>query len=309
MRIINVSKLLLFLILIFIISCTFGSVGDSEKEKLKTLQNLLVLRNNQITSLNTSLEVFDNQADDNLSTIEFTSGGNTYSISMANDSYVQWENGFYRLNPNEKAFGILNIKNDSEKGEDLRDGYVGKTHTPFTVPLDLPATDIYGRSYSFLNPGTETNITNNNSTNETGAAFTSRFTKMISDSPIGVISLATISWEQIYVNVTITRNSISKNVKILLGQGISNIRPKCRIKVESSRTKPVSIGLQYSNLFRDYVENGNSVSFLQNVFSRSGSEIIVTSISNADLLANLNRNLSTEDLVINFPRCTPGVDR
>jgi len=152
-------------------------------------------------------------------------------------------------------------------------------------------------------------VTNYNSTNETGAAFTSLFTKKIPDSPLGVISLATISWESIYFNVNVTRSGVTKTAKILIGQGSINLKPKCKLKVDTNRTKPINIGMQYSNLFRDYVENGATVSFLQNLFLKSGSEVIIASITNSDLLTNITKNLNTEDLVFSFPSCTPGVER
>ncbi len=294
---------------IFLMKCTFGSVGNSNEEQLKTLQNLLILRDGITTGLNTSLQVFDNQGDDDISRIEFTSAGNTYSISVASDSYIQWDSGYYRINPNEKVLGVFDVKSNDNLNALNEDGAGTRTHTPFTVPLDLPATDIYGRNYVFLNSGTETNITKNNSTNETGASFTSSFTKRIPDSPTGVISLATIGWEAIYLNVDITRSGITKSVKILMSRDSISLKPKCKLKVDTSRTKPINIGIQYSNLFRDYAENGTSVSFLQNLFLKSGSDFIIASISNTDLLINLSKNMKTEDLVFSFPSCTPGVER
>jgi hypothetical protein len=289
----NNNPIITLLCVILFHSCTFGSIGDSNKEQLQILQNLLALRNGLTTGLTTSFQVYDNQADDLVSNIDLVSGSNTYSISVLSDSYIQWETGYYRINPPDRLFGVLDVR----------------THTPYTVPLDLPATDIYGRNYIFLNSQKELNFTNYNSTNETGAAYTSTSTRKILDSPLGVISLATISWEEFYLNLSITRSGTTKTAKILLGQGFVNLKPKCKLRVDSSRTKPINVGLQYSNLFRDYVENGTTVSFLQNLFLVSGSEIIITSISNTDLLANVKKNLATEDLVIGFPGCTPGLEK
>ena len=308
-RFINLFNSILYVISLLTLGCTFGSVGDSNQEKLQTLQNLLILRNGMTTGLSTSLQIYDNQADDTISAIDLSSGGNTYSISVASDSNIQWDTGFYRINPNDKLFGIFDVKNDANK-ELLNEGNIGvKTHTPYTVPLDLPSTDIYGKNYIFLNSGTESNITNYNSTNETGAAYTSTNTKKIPDSPVGVVALATISWESIYLNINVTRSSITKTAKILINQGSINLKPKCKLKADGSRTKPINIGMQYSNLFRDYVESGTTVSFLQNLFLKSGSEVIIASITNTDLMSNLTKNLNTEDLVFSFPSCTPGVEK
>lgn len=277
-------------------------MGDSNEERLQTFQNLLVLRNGLTTALNTSMQVFDNQADDNVSTTDFISGGINYNISVGNDSYIEWESGYYRINPNDRLFGILNVRGEEISSET-------RTHTPYTVPLDLPTTDNYGKNYYFLNAGKEINFTNYNSTNETGAAFTSTYTKKINDAPLGAVSLAAISWETIYLNLNIARNGISKKAKVLIGQGGVSLKPKCKLKVDGLRTLPINIGFQYSNLIRDYVEGGITVSFLQNLFLKSESDVIITSISNTDLMTNISKNLNTEDLVFNFPSCVPGVEK
>ncbi|TGN19800.1 hypothetical protein [Leptospira idonii] len=301
----QVSILLLFLLLVS--HCTFGSVGDSNSEKLILLQNLLSLRNGMKYSFNTNLQGYDDQADDDLTSFSYTTGGNTYGISLKAESYVQWETGIYRINPPDRLFGIL-----SERSTDAVDSsqtFTGKTHTPYTVPLDLPSDDLYGKSYSFLNPGKNVNFLQNNSVNETGAAYSFTSTKQIPDAPGGVVSLAGISWEEMYLSATITQGANTWTVQILTGQGNLSLRPKCKLKTEG-RTKPVSIGLQYSNLFRDYIESGSTISFLQRLASLStASTIVVTSVSNTNLYTPLIKNLNTEDLVLSFPGCIPGVER
>jgi hypothetical protein len=298
-------------------NCTFGSIGNSDLEKLTFLQNLITLRNNSVVSINSSLQFFDNQADDNLNQFSFSSAGSMYDLSISSESYVIYESGTYRFNPPDRLFGILNNRGQTEVGipsiprKDF-EYQVGsepttKTHTPYTVPLDLPITDIYGKSYSFLVAGKEMNFSQNNLANATGAAFQSQFTKVINDSPTGLVSLATVNWKDIFLNVSITRSGITKNIKVLLGPVTAILRPKCKLSVDTNRKLPIAIGIQYSNLFRDYVEGGRNISFLQSVFTRAESEIVITSISNTDLLSNLLRNFNTEDLVVTFPGCLPGV--
>ncbi len=284
-----------------VVNCTFGSVGDSNLEKVTILQNLLTIRNNSTVQLRSDLHFFDNQLDDSLATYSIITGGSTYEINTSSESYVQWETGTYRFNPPDRIFGVL-----SQREVEV------KTHTPFTLPLDLPTTDPFGRSYSFLNGVREVNFTQNTSSIDTGSTFRSTATKTIFDAPTGVISLATLTWENIYLRATITKigtpNTV-KTIKLLLGQGSATLRPKCKLSVNGSRQRAIEIGFQHSNLLRDLVERGVSVSFLQTAFNLSDSEIIITSISNTDLYSIVERNLKVEDLVINFPGCFPGVEK
>jgi len=294
-------------------NCTFGSVGDANAEKLIILQNLLSLRNNSLVPLNTTLQFFDNQEDDYLQYFSFVSSGVTYNIEIRTDSYVEWETGSYRLNPPESILGNIDARSKSDDQINLENNSnLTKTHTPYTVPLDLPSSDLYGRTYSFLNSGKESNFIETNSTNETGSAFNSKYSKKISDSPNGLISLAVISWEEVYLNLSITKigsPNLVKTAKVLLGKGSLSLKPKCKISINSNRNKPVSIGFQHSNLFRDYSQGGITYSFLQTLMSKSDTDLAISLISNSDLLSFLNKNLNTEDLVLNFQGCTPGVEK
>ncbi|GBF51673.1 hypothetical protein LPTSP4_32110 [Leptospira ryugenii] len=282
------------------LACTFGSIGDSNEENLAIIQNLLYFRNNTVTNLRTDIQYFDNQEDEILNQFSFVSNSVTYQLTLEKDSYVDWESGNYRINPQDKVLGYFSISNGA------------RTHTPFTVPLDLPTTDLYGKSYSFLIPSKEFFLNRPMGTNDTGSVYTSSISKQILDAPLGVMANAVLTYEDIYLNARITRKGspdVTKTMKVLLGQGSIVLRPKCKISIFQGKVNPVVIGFVHSNLFRDYFENGANVSFLQTLFTKVDSEVNITNITNTDLSNILKKNLNTEDLVIQFPGCLPGVTK
>ncbi|XDD44392.1 hypothetical protein AB3N58_14365 [Leptospira sp. WS60.C2] len=282
-----------------LVSCTFGSVGNREEEKLVILQNLIFFNNNQTIPIGTNLRSYDNQADDNLNQFSLTSNAVVYNVSVQSSTYIHWETGTYRINPPNQVLGVLTTSSE-------RSTAVVKTHTPYTVPLDLPADDLYGKTYSFLNASTVSNITQFNSTMETGASFLFPNTK-VANMPLGVVAIANVSWEEIYIRMDITGGT-TKSVTILLPQGSKTITPKCKIPIKSGRTGNIEILYSLSSLFQDRTVSGNPIRFLTTL-SGKPDPVVISKVSNVDLYNILQQNLQAEDIVFSFPGCFPGVER
>ncbi|XDD53898.1 hypothetical protein AB3N62_15665 [Leptospira sp. WS4.C2] len=278
--------------------CSFGSVGNSEAEKLVILQNLIFFNNTQLVSVGTNLRSYDDQADDNLNQFSLTSNSVSYAITIQSTSYFNWETGTYRVNPPNQTLGVS--ATSSEKSSTA----TAKTHTPYTVPLDLPADDLYGKSYPFLSAGTVSNITQFNSTMETGASFLYPNTRL-SNMPLGVVAVANVSWEEIYIRMDVNGNDIT----ILLPQGSKSITPKCKIPVKLRRSNNVEILMSLSSLFQDRTVSGTPVRFLQQLSLLLPGTIVISKVSNIPLYNILLQNLQAEDIVFSFPGCFPGVER
>lgn len=278
--------------------CTFGSVGNSEEEKLVILQNLIFFNNNQLVAVGTNLRSYDDQADNNLSQFSLTSNAVAYNITIQSSSYIQWETGTYRINPPNQTLGVSTTA--SEKSSTA----IAKTHTPYTVPLDLPADDLYGKTYPFLSASTVSNITQFNSTMDTGASFLYPSTR-ISNMPLGVVAVANVSWEEIYIRMDVNGNDIT----ILLPQGSKSITPKCKIPVKLRRSNNVEILMSLSSLFQDRTVSGTPVRFLQQLSLLLPGTIVISKVSNIPLYNILLQNLQAEDIVFSFPGCFPGVER
>ncbi|MBM9592536.1 hypothetical protein JWG41_19500 [Leptospira sp. 201903075] len=292
------SKQIFIFIIGFLFShCTFGSVGNSEEEKLVILQNLIFFNNTQLVTVGTNLRSYDDQADDNLNQFSLTSNGPTYNITIQSSSYINWELGTYRINPPNQVLGV------SATSSERSSTATAKTHTPYTVPLDLPADDLYGKTYAFLSAGTVSNITQYNSTMETGASFLYSNTRL-ANMPLGVVAVANVSWEEIYIRMDVG----GKDVTILLPQGNKLITPKCKIPVKLGRSGNIEILISLSSLFQDRTVAGSPVRFLEQLSLVAGP-VIISKVSNLGLYNILQQNLQAEDIVFSFPGCFPGVER
>ncbi|MCG6140362.1 hypothetical protein LFX27_07165 [Leptospira mtsangambouensis] len=289
--------ILFFLLPLLFSHCTFGSVGDSNKEKETILQNLIFFNNNQTVAVGTNLRSYDDQADDNLNQFSLTSNAVGYNITIQSSTYTNWETGTYRINPPNQVLGV------STSGSEKSSNATAKTHTPYTVPLDLPADDLYGKSYPFLTAGTISNITAYNSTMETGASFLFPNTR-ISSMPLGVVAVANVSWEEIYIRMTVG----AKDVTILLSQGNKSITPKCKIPIKLGRSGNIEVLFSLSSLFQDRTVSGTPVRFLEQLSLVAGP-VIISKVSNVTLYNILQQNLQAEDIVFSFPGCFPGVER
>ncbi|WP_039937458.1 hypothetical protein [Leptospira terpstrae] len=295
----SIRKWILILIVPFLFShCTFGSVGDSNKDKLTILQNLIFFNNNQTIAVGTNLRSYDDQADDNLNQFSLTSNAVGYNITIQSSSYIQWETGTYRINPPNQTLGVSATASEKSSTATV------KTHTPYTVPLDLPADDLYGKTYPFLSASTVSNITQFNSTMETGASFLYPSTR-ISNMPLGVVAVANVSWEEVYIRMDVGGNDIT----ILLPQGNKSITPKCKIPVKNGRSGNIEILMSLSSLFKDRTVSGTPVRFLQQLSLLLPGTVVISKVSNIPLYNILQQNLQAEDIVFSFPGCFPGVER
>ncbi|XDD48273.1 hypothetical protein AB3N60_15755 [Leptospira sp. WS39.C2] len=290
-----------FICLGLVSHCTFGSVGNSEEEKLVILQNLIFFNNNQTIPVGTNLRSYDNQADDNLNQFSLTSPSPTsFNISIQSSTYIHWETGTYRINPPNQVLGISTTSSERSHAE-------AKTHTPFTVPLDLPADDLYGKSYPFLATAIVSNITEFNSTMETGASFLYSNTRT-TNMPLGVVAIANVSWEEIYIQMNVTRTPDTKLVTILLPQGSKTITPKCKIPIKNGRSGNIEILFSLSGLFQDRTVSGTPIRFLDSL-PIGTDPVVISKVSNVNLYNILQQNLHAEDITFSFPGCFPGVER
>ncbi|MCG6146926.1 hypothetical protein LFX15_01390 [Leptospira levettii] len=294
------NRSVLILCIGLITQCTFGSVGNREEEKLVILQNLIFFNNNQTIPIGTNLRSYDDQSDDNLNQFSLSSNGNTYNISVQSSTYINWEMGTYRINPPNQVLGVSTTSSE-------RSTAVAKTHTPYTIPLDLPADDLYGKTYPFLNASTVSNITQFNSTMETGASFLFPNTK-VTNMPLGVVAIANVSWEEIYIRMDITGGT-TKSVTILLPQGSKTITPKCKIPIKNGRSGNIEILFSLSSLFQDRTVSGTPIRFLETLSGKAENPVVISKVSNVDLYNILQQNLQAEDIVFSFPGCFPGVER
>lgn len=281
-----------------LLSCTFGSVGDSQKEEALILQNLLRLGREVPSSLKPVLLGYDNQIDDDLNQFTITSSApmaNTnYNFTIVpSSSYMEINRIEFRFNPPGKIAGVFDVQSKSST----------KTHTPYTVPLDLPSSDPYGKIYS-SKPIRINAYTNKNSEGiGLGSVFRQEMSLM-ENIPQGVVASTVVYFDRLDLKADITRPNANPNRTIILSfRDVSiNFPTRCKITMTGGKTTEWLLGFRYSNLFRDLVSPTKSVLdaiYLAN--PTNGSTIVVTDLD--PLYSDFYKNFDLADNVFIQDTC------
>ena len=254
---------IIYLFFFFVVnfsSCYFGSVGNKLKENGIVLENLLKLIRETPTTLKIISHFYDDQGDENLSQFIIKSGnpGVNYTIEVGSESFIQFQKLEFRFNPPEKILGIFSTQT--------------KTHTPYTVPLNLPSTDLYGKTYILEGKYISNFIVNNSSGIGQGSVF-QEVLGNLEKVPQGVISETKVFIKRWDIKVSLTHeDGIQKrNLVFSLRDFVWQTFPRCRIELKSSQTTEWLFGLKYSSIFKDYFSSGNLISPIQQVFSTSSN--------------------------------------
>lgn len=304
---------LCFFFILSVQNCTFGSIGDSNEEKLIILQNLLELNRNRRTNLATELQLYGDTVDSLPERFQINSNNFTYTVRLLSDSEIRWESGSLRINPNQgilPGLGERNVQVDNSQ-ENSNSVSISKTHTPFTVPLDLPSTDPYAQNYNFIPGGIESLVKSELISTDFGPSHKSSLIQNIPNAPLGVVSAANLSWEEIYLHFEFYGGSIlqasPKDIKIFFRPGSQALRPKCKIEAKEGRSLPIPIAFQYGKVLNNRTENGVTENFLNTLELDASSNFIINFASSTTRYNHVLKNLNQEDLVFIFPGCFPGV--
>ncbi|WCL49207.1 hypothetical protein [Leptospira sp. GIMC2001] len=276
-------------------NCTFGSVGNSQEEEAIILESLIRTSRAVPSGFNPFLHAYDNQIDDNLQNFTILSNvGGNYNIQMkTNLNFLILNRIDFRFNPGDKIGGVFNVRSDTSK-----------THTPYTVPLDLPSDDPYGKIYS----SSTKRIDGYSSKNSDGIGFGSVFRANLNpliNPPQGILSSTIAYFDRLDLYATIIRSNDSsqREVVISLRNIAVSFPPRCRIELTSSQTQEWILGLRYSNLFRDIIEPGQNVSVVNSLFqgSNSGDTIIISDLDSR--YSYIQTNFTKEDNVLLQESC------
>lgn len=263
-----------FLILSFAVSlntCYFGSVGNKLKENSIAFNNLIKIIRETPTSLKVIFHFYDDQADSVLSQFIIKSGNPSedYLLEIEPSSFIEIEKLDFRLNPPEKILGIFS--------------YQSKTHTPYTVPLDLPATDLYGKTYTLNGTKISNFITNNSTGIGLGSVYRAEIGKL-ENVPQGIVSETIVKikrWD-IKVNVMHQDGIQKRNLLISIRDYSLRILPRCRISLNISQTTEWLFAIRYSSIFKDYFQSSILISPIKQTFATSSNNetIYLTDLDN-----------------------------
>jgi hypothetical protein len=266
---------ILFILTLFV-DCNFGSVGNKLKENAVILDNLIRIVREHPTELSVLAHFYDDQADTDLSSFMISSGNTTnqYTVKMESGSLIEIERIDFRINPPEKPFGSFVVQSDLDNTQI-------KTHTPYTIPLDLPSNDPYGKFYSINSIKIGDFIKSNSS--GIGLGNVSRHVLgKIQNLPQGIISQTNLyikKWE-IRARISSVSSQESRNLVLSLRDFSLVLLPRCRTELGINTSSEWILGFKYSSLFKDFLSEGTQVSLLQQLFSSSvsGETILISDL-------------------------------
>lgn len=324
-------KILLTVFYLPSFSCSFGSVGNSQEEELAILQNLLRVGREIPSSLDVNILSYDTQSDDNLN--QFTilsnlpSANTSYTLDMVpSESFLDVNRVEFRFNPPDRIAGVFSTKDhiaESENGElslsnsenlgnkqemSNQSNSLVKTHTPFTVPLDLPQDNPYGRTYT--TPSIRINAYSNINSNGIGLGSVNRQRLgIISNVPQGLVASTIVFFNRLDLKVNISRtipSSQNRNVTLSLRDVHISLPTRCRIALLPNVNREYLLGFRYSSLFRDVIASPSNLSILNDIFQigSNGDSVIITDLSNTNIYTNIIKNFELPDNVFIQDTCS-----
>jgi len=285
--------------------CTFGSVGNKLEEDAIILENFIRFVREIPGIFQPVIHSYDDQTDEDIRQFQVVSGmgagAREYLVQiLENQSFLDIERLEFRFNPPEKPLGNLLIRFSEKtdlpskldwkhrKKDSLDSGKPEvRTHTPFTIPLDLPPNDPYAKVYSL--PGFRINLFMIGNSSGSGLGIVARNSlPALRNAPQGILAQTRMIIRRWDLNVQITQIQPPlvppagvRNLRISFREYEETLFPRCKTKVLRNATTEWILGVNYSRLFRDIPSQG--VSLLNQIFdSTSGNptaEIQITDIS------------------------------
>lgn len=291
-----------FLTLFIFTHCTFGSVGNKQEEDAILLESIIRIIRDMPASFQVAIHSYDNQVDDDLSLFPINSGGSDYSVKVqASNSYLDIDRLESRFNPPEKPFGSFSIKEIKkentfdELGEYAQSTQaIRKTHTPYTVPLDLPMDDPYGQLYTVGNKRIDSFMTGNDPGFGTGT-ISRHLYPVLNPVPQGVLASTNFYIKRWDIQAIITRVSDSQTriLRLSIRDFHITILPRCKIEVPQGEIREWRLGLNYSRLFFG----------IEDIFLTGSNGDVITVTDLDTKYTRFLKNLQSEDQVILQESC------
>lgn len=318
-----------FLFQIHLTSCTFGSVGDKLEEDVVILENFLRLVREIPGTFQPILHSYDDQADDDLSRFNLNSGTGAeerrYSVEILPTlSYLEIERMDFRFNPPGRPFGSLSVQSTEKNLQQVKSSSQDstklpnqqphlpnsvRTHTPFTIPLDLPPNDPYAQIYSSPGFRIDSFMTGNSEGSGLGTVARNPLTAL-RNAPQGILAQSRVlirRWD-LHIRITQTDPTISPpaNTRVLRisFRGFEEtLLPRCKTETSRSNKTEWVLGMNYSRLFRDNPAQG--VTLLNRIFDETNGTptetIVITDIS--PFYTYFQTNLESDDAVLIQESC------
>ncbi|MCG6168486.1 laminin/fibronectin-binding adhesin Lsa30 [Leptospira sanjuanensis] len=284
---------ILFLSVFFLFGCTFGSVGDSRKEEAKMLQRLLTLYGERPATFKANLYYTDDQQDSNIGNFDAVSGATTYSLQLQTGSKIVWDGIGIRVNPNPVPTVPGQTRTLDETSPEEHSTH---SHTPYTVPLDLPVTSPYGQEYGTTSFN-DTNLETITETILTGDVHTSA-APLISGIPSGY--LASVKYKIQSMTLTFQMTApVAKTIRLQTSSFTVELFPRCRFDVVPQKQGSFPVTWKMNGLFQD--QSGTSI--LASIAALT-SPVDINPYQNANLYNLILANFQQQDRILYQTGCS-----
>ncbi|MBM9578850.1 hypothetical protein JWG45_17025 [Leptospira sp. 201903070] len=274
---------------LFFGSCTFGSVGNAKEEEAKTVQKLLTLFSQRTSSFQTGIYFTDDQQDANIGLFSLVSGGITYNLQLLAGSKIVWDGVSIRVNPNP----VPTIPNQSSTID--RDEHSSASHTPYTVPLDLPVSSPYGAEYgtpSF----TDSSLEIVNGSILTGDVHSS-VVPNIQGIPSGYLASVKYKVQSLDLTFQITA-PVNTTVRIQLAPFVVELFPRCRFDIVPEKLGNFPVTWNFTGILQDQ----GGISILGTI-APLPNPVNINPYQNTDLYNRIVANFQQQDRVLYQTGC------
>jgi hypothetical protein len=264
-------KLFIYLILLFTINCSKGSIGNSLTENSFVLQRLISIINTNLSNVIPTFYLYDDQGDSNLNTFQVISNSTTYNLTINSSSDLLIENYSLYLS---KA-GDIFARNSSKH---LGDNVVAES--------TANTTSVTERFYS--------NTTQNSiifgglqsSEDELGFHYKKTLTNL--SMPRGNITKLIFSVKPV-INLSIENGGTTRTFTISYSSTPLSSNFDCPISHSGTSATVLNLRIKYSDIFKDTTSNTPIDTLFQgNSLSTAVLIGLNTSLINSDSLKQYN---------------------
>ncbi|EQA45748.1 hypothetical protein LEP1GSC050_2024 [Leptospira broomii serovar Hurstbridge str. 5399] len=277
----HVKRFFVLIQLPFYIGCTFGTIGNSTKEKETVLQAIVRIIDSQKTPVLPVIYYSDDQADSDLGKFTISTPIDSYEITIDSNS-VELGQLYLLIGPSPNrlfSFSRSSLSNQKRNYEDEIGTPKNMHSSDPNTNSDIPAGSNYSRTYGITGNFPAGDISSLNDSIPTGPVR-SQSLSGFPDVPFGILYHIYGVYNKIVLNFSVKRISDGSIKTIYLDLRNLNfqIEAPCNLGFPYSKSIPFSIGFRVDRLIS--VRPGSSFSLLDQAFLSGNPSLIISELQN-----------------------------
>ncbi|EPG74691.1 hypothetical protein LEP1GSC058_1706 [Leptospira fainei serovar Hurstbridge str. BUT 6] len=269
----------------FYFGCTFGTIGNSTKEKETVLQAIGRIIDSQKTPVLPVIYYSDDQADSDLGKFTISTSVDSYEITIDSNSVELGQLSLLIKPVPNRSFSFsqrsLSARERIYKNETRISGNMHSSDP--NANSDAPNASDYARTYGITGNFHAGDISSVNDSIPSGPVR-SQFLYGFPDIPFGILSHIYGVYNKILLNLSAKRVSDGsiKTIYLDLRNLSFQVEASCNVGFPYSKSIPFSIGFRVDGLLSG--RPGSSVSLLDDVFLSGNTSLIISELQNSSWL-------------------------